>query len=96
MTPIIFGIQFYFATKPASLLRRLPQERRRLWQQSGPAGAGPLCCGSNKGSSAGRGVVRSSRNWPLEGRLRPPKRPIARMRKESLDGFFRIRAVEIV
>ncbi len=52
MTPIIFGTRFYFATKQReSLARRLPRQRFRLWQQSGSAGAGPLCCGSESHST---------------------------------------------
>ena len=52
MTPIIFGTRFYFGTEqPESLWRRVPPERFRLWQQSGPAGAGPLCCGSESHST---------------------------------------------
>jgi hypothetical protein len=52
MTLIIFGTRFYFATKqPESLWRRLPPERFRLWQHSGSAGAGPLCCGSESHST---------------------------------------------
>jgi hypothetical protein len=96
MTPIIFGTRFYFATKPESVWRRLPPERFRLWQQVVRLAPGHCGAALIKDLQQIAPWCVPLENGPLEGRLRPPKRPIAPLQKKSLRIFFRIRAVEIV
>jgi hypothetical protein len=73
MTPIIFGTRFYFATKPESLWRRLPQERFRLWQQVVRLAPGHCAAALTKDLRQIVPWCVPLENGPLEGRLRPPK-----------------------